>query len=85
VALSICKELRDAALVWRMNRGTRPRDVAELREPLRPGEDPFHHNAGDPWGTPCRLEWRGDELTVRSAGPDRAFGTGDDVAYPPPD
>lgn len=34
----------------------------------------------DPWGTGYRYERRGEEsYELRSAGPDREFGTGDDV------
>jgi hypothetical protein len=33
----------------------------------------------DPWGTPYDLRCEGDFIDVRSAGPDRVFGTPDDV------
>jgi general secretion pathway protein G len=38
----------------------------------------------DPWGTPYALECQSDELVAISAGPDRAFGTEDDVRAPAP-
>ena len=33
----------------------------------------------DPWGVRYRIECAGDEITVMSAGPDRTFGTDDDI------
>lgn len=35
--------------------------------------------ADDPWGTPYRVRCAGSHVSVRSAGPDRRFGTADDV------
>ena len=34
----------------------------------------------DPWGTTYAIECRGDDIVVTSAGPDRAFGTADDIS-----
>jgi general secretion pathway protein G len=36
----------------------------------------------DPWGTPYRLECPSDEIVASSAGPDRSFGTEDDIRAP---
>jgi general secretion pathway protein G len=36
----------------------------------------------DPWGTPYALECQPDEIIAISAGPDRAFGTEDDLRAP---
>jgi len=36
----------------------------------------------DPWGQPHRLLCTEDEVSVRSAGQDRRFGTADDVVVP---
>jgi len=33
----------------------------------------------DPWGTPIAFKCTSDDIRVRSAGPDRVFGTADDV------
>jgi prepilin-type N-terminal cleavage/methylation domain-containing protein len=38
----------------------------------------------DPWSTPYRIECEPDETVASSAGPDRAFGTDDDVRVPIP-
>jgi hypothetical protein len=37
----------------------------------------------DHWQGPFVLEVTGNEMTIASAGPDRLFGTEDDVAAPP--
>jgi general secretion pathway protein G len=36
----------------------------------------------DPWGTPYALECQADEVVAISAGPDKAFGTEDDLRAP---
>jgi general secretion pathway protein G len=36
----------------------------------------------DPWGTPYAVECQSDEIVAISAGPDRAFGTEDDLRAP---
>ncbi len=38
----------------------------------------------DPWGTPYAIECQSDEIVAVSAGPDRAFGTEDDIRAPAP-
>jgi general secretion pathway protein G len=38
----------------------------------------------DPWGTPYALECQSDEVIAISAGPDRSFGTEDDIRAPAP-
>jgi general secretion pathway protein G len=38
----------------------------------------------DPWGTPYSLACQSDEVVAISAGPDRAFGTEDDIRVPGP-
>lgn len=39
----------------------------------------------DPWGTPFSILCNEDEIQARSAGPDRAVDTGDDLWAPPPE
>lgn len=41
-----------------------------------------HNLPADPWGTPYRYERVNGAPSPRSAGPDRRFGTGDDVVLP---
>jgi general secretion pathway protein G len=36
----------------------------------------------DPWGTAYAIECQPDEFIAKSAGPDRAFGTDDDIVVP---
>ncbi len=36
----------------------------------------------DPWGTPYEYRADGNEYTIRSAGPDKAYDTDDDIIYP---
>jgi general secretion pathway protein G len=38
----------------------------------------------DPWGMPYSIECQSDEVIAISAGPDRAFGTEDDIRVPGP-
>jgi general secretion pathway protein G len=38
----------------------------------------------DPWGMPYALECQSDEVIAISAGPDRSFGTQDDIRAPAP-
>ena len=37
----------------------------------------------DPWRTRIAFSCSEEDTTARSAGPDRVFGTSDDVRYPP--
>ncbi len=37
----------------------------------------------DPWGGAYRLRTTGDTVVVESAGPDKSFGTDDDVRHKP--
>ena len=38
----------------------------------------------DPWGTPYAVECQSEEVIAISAGPDRSFGTVDDIRAPTP-
>jgi type II secretory pathway pseudopilin PulG len=38
----------------------------------------------DPWSTPYRIDCQPEETIASSAGPDRAFGTDDDIRVPIP-
>lgn len=59
-----------------------------LRLPLIPPTHPAINAAGelcDRWGTPFRFHaLAGDRMELRSAGPDRKFGSADDVLLTPP-
>jgi general secretion pathway protein G len=46
------------------------------------GELDATFNASDPWGTPYRIECSERETVAVSAGPDRAFGSDDDIRVP---
>lgn len=59
-----------------------------LRIPLIPPTHPAINAAGelcDRWGTPFRFHaLAGDRMELRSAGPDKKFGSADDVLLTPP-
>ena len=59
-----------------------------LRLPLLPRNHPAVSAAGelcDRWGTPFRFHaLAGDRMELRSAGPDKKFGTADDALLTPP-
>jgi len=63
-------------------------DIAEFEEALERwqtvgGEFPMREPGfmpPDPWGTPYRIDEDGDATMIVSAGPDRRFGTGDDLS-----
>jgi hypothetical protein len=59
-----------------------PRDAATLKRDLAEAGIDFD-SLRDPWGTPYRAEFKvdgpSDVLTLRSAGPDKQFGTDDDL------
>lgn len=38
-----------------------------------------HYTADDAWGVPFQIACEDEDVVVRSAGPDRTIGTGDDV------
>jgi len=67
----------EAALdAYAAERGSHPGDLAELVPGYLRGADLLI----DPWGTPLRLdEGEEEKAFLVSAGPDRAFATGDDI------
>jgi len=69
---------------WRAQRGAGvapPADAAELAQLKVDGEPVYAGPFVDPWGTPYRVELRpGKQLwQARSAGPDKRFGSRDDL------
>jgi hypothetical protein len=72
---SLAHGLRLGAALWQASREScpTPEDViqAGLLSP--------HLRARDAWDTPYRITCEGKAPTVRSAGPDRTFGTADDI------
>jgi general secretion pathway protein G len=78
-----CNQLRTAAQAHFVNR---PED-ADCPTPARMQEARELDAAvslRDPWGTPYSIECQADEVIAISAGPDRAFGTDDDIRAPGP-
>ena len=65
--------LRNVALSSLRRTGELPADLPELV--ARSGFD-FQEDA---WGTPLQYSVAGKNFELRSAGPDRQFGTGDDI------
>lgn len=82
IARATCMEYRDAAVTWARIRGAMPTCLAEMEAPLLPGEPDFISVIDDPWGHPYELERAGDDVRVRSAGPDGRAHTDDDVTEP---
>ncbi len=80
-ALSMQLQQVEAALnAFADERGVFPGDLAELI----PGHLRSADLLRDPWGTPLLLEREGEGRgSLVSAGPDRAFATGDDIRRSP--
>lgn len=77
-------KLAKAGKAWRASKGADagpPTDLRLLRELERDGAPAYAGPIEDPWGTAYRVELRsGKQLwQARSAGPDRRFGTRDDL------
>ena len=77
-------KLAKAGKAWRALKGADagpPTDLRLLRELERDGAPAYAGPIEDPWGTAYRVELRsGKQLwQARSAGPDRRFGTRDDL------
>jgi hypothetical protein len=79
VELRVVKEALDAGYA---SSGAYVRDVAALRKLLADAGIDLEA-LRDPWGTPYRVEFKTegkwDELLINSAGPDKKFGTEDDL------
>jgi len=82
IARAKCMEYRDAAVTWAKVRGALPTRLEDMEVPLLPGEIEFIEMMDDPWGHPYELERDGDDVRVRSAGPDGRTHTGDDISVP---
>jgi len=76
--------------LYRLNCGVYPTNAQGLNALIvNPGTPGWHgpyivNVAGrgvplDPWGTPYRYRTTGTNIVVNSAGPDRTFGTADDI------
>jgi hypothetical protein len=50
-----------------------------LRQNMRVKKEIERDVSNDFWGTPYRLERSGNDIRVRSAGPDKAYETADDI------
>jgi hypothetical protein len=80
VALSTA---RSATLIWRSAHPTSSCPTVEQLKAEHVLDSGY--NAKDAWGTPLELRCDGDEISGRSAGPDRRWGTEDDIFVPPRD
>ncbi len=71
----------DNASLTKMLEGANPRRI--IFASFRPGEQSAAGELLDPWGTPLEMSpGAGGALVIRSGGPDRTFGTADDVTDP---
>ena len=88
VAYLKCRDCYDATWEWMMFKRAPapPESLAELEQPLRPGDRAFMRHVNDPWGSKFRIEREGGRLyRIWSNGPDGAPGTDDDICYEPLD
>jgi hypothetical protein len=73
--------LRTAVQQWQVsNNSTSCPTIAQLaaEKQLDPGQ-----SSNDSWNQPYRVTCTADEITVRSSGRDKQFGTADDILVPP--
>jgi len=81
IATIACAKMREAAQRWFIANG----DDAECPTPttMRASRDlDSSVSIDDPWGTPYRITCSPEEIVASSAGPDRAFGSEDDIHVP---
>jgi len=72
-------ELRRAALQWRADHGD---DCPTPQTLIRDRALDSASKITDAWDTPFHIVCEGDETFLESAGPDRKFGTADDIRIP---
>jgi len=82
IARAKCKELYDRVHYWKLRRHRLPDDWEEMAAPLEPGDRAFLRVENDPWGNAYALEREGNDVCVRSWGPDGQEGTDDDLRFP---
>ncbi|MCA9602391.1 MAG: type II secretion system protein GspG [Myxococcales bacterium] len=70
------KTLQSAVELFLVNGGEGCPTVDDM---LQSGELKKGTNTEDPWGTAFQINCEGDDVTVTSAGPDKQFGTEDDI------
>jgi len=63
--------------------GEYPKSVEDLTSPVENSKlgihAPIKKMLNDGWGTPFQIKFNGDEVKIRSAGPDLKMGTADDI------
>ena len=75
-------KLRQAVLQWRFtHQGDCPDTATLVRDHIL---DAASHQV-DAWKQPYKIECEGAEVVVSSSGPDRRFGSEDDIVVPEPD
>jgi general secretion pathway protein G len=73
-------EIRNAVQRWRgLHEGSTCPTIAQL---VQDGEIDAASKTDDAWGLPYRITCTEDEVVVRSAGPDKRWGTEDDIVLP---
>ena len=71
-------EIRHGIFLFQIDRKRCPTSIEELIA----GDYVTSRDFVDPWGTAIAFRCTDDDVIARSAGPDRTFGTGDDVPRP---
>ncbi len=75
-----------AVMMFEEEYGRLPKSLEELKrqeqsESGKSGEPFVEGSLCDPWGTPYHFSVEGRQIRVSSAGPDRKFGTSDDIEH----
>ena len=75
--MSVMQKIQGAAESYYICNGECPKDASVLvgsSNYLKSNDE-----ITDPWGTRCRIELNGTYIVIISAGPDKRFGTSDDI------
>jgi len=72
--------IKTAIQTFEITTGNYPKSLEELTAPIG-NSPPLLDKAllNDPWGTPFQIKFSGDTFEIRSAGPDKQMGNGDDI------
>ena len=72
--------IEQAIATYEIVTGSNPKSIEDLHAPVGSFRNGIlKKGLVDGWGTPFQLKFNGDEFEIRSAGPDRAMGSADDL------
>jgi len=75
-AMSDASAISSAATIWITDHAGECPTVADLKES---GDLPQNREAKDPWDGEYVIECEGNDISVKSGGPDKQMGTEDDI------